>query len=91
LYRDEGKKTKGNKILAKPFTLYHFYEVLRNEEKWKTRGLDVATLSTNATGETTIIDDDTSSNNGKKRSSTPHSVANTRRNTLRCKTLCTII
>jgi hypothetical protein len=34
----------------------------------------------NATSEaTTIIDDDASSDDNKKRSSTPHSVANTRR------------
>jgi hypothetical protein len=57
--------------------------VLGNEEKWKTRGkLDAATIATNATGEATIIDDDASSEEGKKRGSTPHSVANTRRNML---------
>jgi hypothetical protein len=81
MYRDEGKKTKkGNKILAKPFTLHHCYEVLWNEEKWKTCGLDVATLATNETREATIIDDDASSGDSKNRSSTPHSVPNTRRN-----------
>jgi hypothetical protein len=55
LYRDGGKKTKkGNKILGKPFMLNHCYEVLGNEEKWKTRGkLDAATIATNATGEAT--------------------------------------
>jgi hypothetical protein len=57
--------------------------VLANEEKWKTRGkLDAATITTNATGKETIIDDDDSSEEGKKRSSTPHSVTNTRRNVL---------
>jgi hypothetical protein len=44
--------------------------------------LDAATIATNATGKETIIDDDASSEDGKKRSSTPHSVANTRRNAL---------
>jgi hypothetical protein len=46
MYRDEGKKTKkGNKILAKPFMLHHCYEVLENEEKWKTHEkLDTATI-----------------------------------------------
>jgi hypothetical protein len=38
LFRDVGKKNKkGNKILGKPFTMHHCYEVLGNEEKWKTR------------------------------------------------------
>jgi hypothetical protein len=84
MYRDEGKKNKkGNKILGKPFMLHHCYEVLGNEEKWKTRGkLDVATIATNATGEATIIDDNDSSEKGNKRSSTPHSVNNARRNVL---------
>nr|XP_051190157.1 uncharacterized protein LOC127303467 [Lolium perenne] len=82
LFRDVGKKNKkGNKILGKPFTLHHCYEVLGNEEKWKTRGkLDAATMAANATGDATIIDDDDSSDEGKKRSSTPHSVNNGRRN-----------
>jgi hypothetical protein len=57
--------------------------VLGNEEKWKTvKKLDAATIDMNATGEATIIDDDASSEDDKKRSSTPHSVANTRRNIL---------
>jgi hypothetical protein len=63
--------------------------VLRNEEKWKTRGkLDAATMAGNATGDATIIDDDDddSSEEGKKRSSTPHSVNNGRRNVLGRKT-----
>jgi hypothetical protein len=79
-----GKKNKkGNKILRKLFMLHHCYEVLGNEDKWKTRGkLDAATIATNATGEATIIDDDDSSEEGKKRSSTPHSVNNARRNVL---------
>ena len=82
LFRDVGKKNKkGNKILGKPFTLHHCYEVLGNEEKWKTRGkLDAATMAANATGDATIIDDDDSSDEGKKRSSTPYSVNNGRRN-----------
>jgi hypothetical protein len=63
--------------------MHHCYDVLANEEKWKTHGkLDAATIATNATGEATIIDDDDSSEEGKKRSSTPHSVTNTRRNVL---------
>ncbi|KAK1667784.1 hypothetical protein QYE76_055943 [Lolium multiflorum] len=34
LFRDVGKKNKkGNKILGKPFTLHHCYDVLGNEEK----------------------------------------------------------
>jgi hypothetical protein len=75
LYRDEGENTKkGNKILGKAFTLHHCYEVLGNEEKWKTHGLDVGTLAMNATGEATIIDDEDSSDEGKERSITPHSV-----------------
>ena len=88
LFRDVGKKNeKGNKILGKPFTMHHCYEVLGNEEKWKTRGkLDAATMAANATGEATIIDDDDSSDEGKKRSSTPHSVNNGRRNVLGRKT-----
>jgi hypothetical protein len=82
MYRDVGKKNKkGNKILGKPFMLHHCYEVLGNEEKWKTRRkLDAETIATNATGEATIIDDDDSSEEGKKRSMTPHSVNNARRN-----------
>nr|XP_051220971.1 uncharacterized protein LOC127339126 [Lolium perenne] len=82
LFRDVGKKNKkGNKILGKPFTLHHCYDVLGNEEKWKTCGkLDAATMAANATGDATIIDDDYSSDEGKKRSSTPHSVNNGRRN-----------
>ncbi|XP_071683654.1 uncharacterized protein [Lolium perenne] len=82
LFRDVGKKNKkGNKILGKPFTLHHCYDVLGNEEKWKTRGkLDAATMAAHATGDATIIDDDDSSDEGKKRSSTPHSVNNGRRN-----------
>jgi hypothetical protein len=86
MYRDEGKKTKkGNKILANPFILHHCYKVL-GMRKNKTCGkLDAATIATNATGEATIIDDDASSEEGKKRSSTPHSVANTRRNVLEKK------
>jgi hypothetical protein len=80
LYRDEGENTKkGNKILGKAFTLHHCYEVLGNEEKWKTHGLDVGTLAMNATGEATIIDDEDSSDEGKERSITPHSVTNTTR------------
>jgi hypothetical protein len=80
LYRDEGEYTKkGKKILGKAFTLHHCYEVLGNDEKWKTRGLDVGTLAMNATGEETIIDDENSSDEGKKRSITPHSVTNTTR------------
>jgi hypothetical protein len=84
MYRDERKNTKkGNKILAKPIMLHHCYEVLGNEEKWKIRGkLEAATIATNATGEATVIDDDASSEEGKKRSSTPHSVANKKRNVL---------
>jgi hypothetical protein len=52
MYIDEGKKTKkGKQIIAKPFTMHHCYEVLGNEDKWKTRGgLDAATIATNATG-----------------------------------------
>ncbi|KAK1603679.1 hypothetical protein QYE76_027352 [Lolium multiflorum] len=83
LFRDVGKKNKkGNKILGKPFTLHHCYEVLGNEEKWKTRDkMDAATMAANATGDATIIDDDDSSDEGRmKRSSTPHSVNNGRRN-----------
>nr|XP_051211901.1 uncharacterized protein LOC127329421 [Lolium perenne] len=83
LFRDVGKKNKkGNKILGKSFTLHHCYEVLGNEEKWKTRGkMDAATMAANATGDATIIDDDDSSDEGRmKRSSTPHSVNNGRRN-----------
>ncbi|KAK1661087.1 hypothetical protein QYE76_049246 [Lolium multiflorum] len=47
LFRDVGKKNKkGNKILGKPFMLHHCYEVLGNEEKWKTRGkLEAATMA----------------------------------------------
>jgi hypothetical protein len=85
LFRDVGKKNqKGNKILGKPFTMHHCYEVLGNEEKWKTRGkLDVTTMAANATScEATIIDDDDSSEEGKKRSSTPHSVNNARKSVL---------
>jgi hypothetical protein len=41
----------------------------------------------NATGEATIIHDDASSEDSKKRSSTPHSVAKTRRNMLGKKTV----
>jgi hypothetical protein len=85
LFRDVGKKNhKGNKILGKPFTMHHCYEVLGNEEKWKTRGkLDATTMAANATGcEATIIDDDDSSEEGKKRSSTPHSVNNARKSVL---------
>jgi hypothetical protein len=77
MYRDEGKKTKkGKKILAKPFTLHHCYDVLGNEEKWKNRGrVDVPTfLAQQATAAATIIDDDDSSGDDRKRSSTPHSV-----------------
>jgi hypothetical protein len=34
LFRDVGKKNKkGNKILGKPFTMHHCYEVLGNEKK----------------------------------------------------------
>jgi hypothetical protein len=44
--------------------------------------LDAATIATNVTGEATIIDDNDSSEKGKKRSSTPHSITNTRRNML---------
>nr|XP_051197187.1 uncharacterized protein LOC127310564 [Lolium perenne] len=86
--RDVGKKNKkDNKILGKPFTMHHCYEVLGNEEKWKTHGkLDAATMAANATGEATTIDDDDSSDEGKKRSSTPHSVTNARRNVLGRKT-----
>jgi hypothetical protein len=77
------KDQEGQKILANPFTLHHCYEVLGNEEKWKTRGkLDAATIATNATSKATIIDDDASSEDGKNRSSTSHLVANTRRNML---------
>nr|XP_051211072.1 uncharacterized protein LOC127328519 [Lolium perenne] len=84
LFRDVGKKNKkGNKILGKPFTLHHCYEVLGNEEKWKTRvKLEATTMEANATGDATIIDDDDSSDEGKKRSSTPHSVNNGLRNVL---------
>jgi hypothetical protein len=57
--------------------------VLGNEEKWKTHGkLDATTIAMNANGKATIIDDDASSEEGKKRSSTPHLVANARRNML---------
>jgi hypothetical protein len=46
MYRDDEKKTKkGKKILAKPFTLHHSYDVLANEEKWKNLGrVDVPTF-----------------------------------------------
>jgi hypothetical protein len=44
--------------------------------------LDAATIAMNITGEATIIDDNDSSEKGKKRSSTPHSITNTRRNML---------
>jgi hypothetical protein len=77
MYRDEGKKTKkGKKILTKPVTLHHCYDVLGNEEKWKNRGrVDVPTfLAQQATAAATIIDDDDSSGDDRKRSSTPHSV-----------------
>jgi hypothetical protein len=84
LYRDEGKiPRRATKFLASH--LRCIIEVLGNEEKWKTRGLDVGTLAMNETGEATIIDDDTSSDESNKRSSTPHSVANTRRLVLRKK------
>jgi hypothetical protein len=90
LFRDVGKKNKkGNKIFGKPFTMHHCYEVLGNEEKWKTRGkLNAATMAANATvaanatSEATIIDDEDSSDKGKKRSSTPHSMNNARRSVL---------
>jgi hypothetical protein len=62
--------------------MHHCYDVLANEEKWKTRGRqDVPTfLAQQATGEAqqqTIVDDDDSSGDDdrKKRSSTPHSVS----------------
>jgi hypothetical protein len=78
-----GEQERQKKNLGKPFTMHHCYDVLANEKKWKTRGkLDAATITTNATGKETIIDDDDSSEEGKKRSSTPHSVTNTRRNVL---------
>ena len=79
MFRDEGKKTKkGKKILSKPFTLHHCYDVLAHEEKWTKRGrVDVPTfLAQQATVEATIIDDDDSSGDDRKRrSSTPHSVS----------------
>jgi hypothetical protein len=82
-FRDEGKKDKkGKKVLGKTFTLHHCYDVLKDEEKWTNRGkVDVPTmLARQATAEATIIDDDVSSGGeDRKRSSTPHSVANTRR------------
>jgi hypothetical protein len=81
-FRDEGKKDKkGKKLLRKTFALYHCYEVLKNKEKWTNHGKDVPTmLARQANAEATIIDDDISSGGeDRKRSSTPHSVANTRR------------
>jgi hypothetical protein len=82
LFKDKWKKNKkGKKMIGKSFVLHHFYEELGNEEKWKTRDkMGVHTQGMNATAEAaTIIDDDASSDDNKKRSSTPHSVANTRR------------
>jgi hypothetical protein len=59
MFRDVGKKNKkGNNILGNPFMLHRCYEVLGNEQKWKTRGkLDAATMAANATGDATISDD----------------------------------
>jgi hypothetical protein len=82
LFKDQGRKNKkGRKIFGKAFVLHHCYDELGNEEKWKKRdGLDVHTLGMNATAAAaTIIDDDASSDENKKRSSTPHSVAFTKR------------
>ena len=73
----------GRKIFGKSFVLHHCYEELGNEEKWKScDGLDVHNLGMNATEAATIIDDDASSDENKKRSSTPHSVAFTKRSVL---------
>ena len=82
MFKDQGRKDKkGRKILGKPFVLHHCYDEIENEEKWKKcDALDVYTLGMNATAAAaTIIDDDASSDENKKRSSTPHSVAYTKR------------
>lgn len=81
LFKNEGKRNKrGKKITGKSFVLHHCNEELGNG-KWKNRDeMGVHIKGMNATSEaTTIIDDDASSDDNKKRSSTPHSVANTRR------------
>jgi hypothetical protein len=83
IYMGDKKPRRATKLLASH--LCCIIEVLGNEEKWNTRGLDVGTLAMNETGEATIIDDDASSDEVKKRSSTPHSVPNTRRLVLRKK------
>jgi hypothetical protein len=82
LFKDKWKKNKkGKKMIGKSFVLHHCYAELGNEEKWKTRDkMGVHTKGMNATAEAaTIIDDDASSDDKNKRSSTPHSLANTRR------------
>src|SRR4051794_19626843 len=80
LFKDEGEKyKKGRKITGKPFVLHHCYEELANEEKWRVRELDVHAKGMTATEAATIIDDGGSSDDNKKRSSTPHSVAYTKR------------
>jgi mRNA deadenylase 3'-5' endonuclease subunit Ccr4 len=78
LFKDEGKRnTKHKKVPPRTFVFFHCYDILCNEEKWKNReGMEV--LGRKA-AEATMIDVHATSDDDNKRSSTPHSVANTRR------------
>ena len=79
LFKEEGKENKkGKPIAPRTFVFIHCYDLLCNEEKWKSRdGVEV--LSKNAAAEATINLEEDATSDDNKRSSTPHSVANTRR------------
>ena len=79
LFKEEGKKNKrGKPIPPRLFVFFHCYDLLCDEEKWKTRdGVDV--VAQNAAEAIMNLEEDATSGDDNKRSSTPHSVANTRR------------
>ena len=81
MFRGEDKKNKKGKVKkGKAFVLSHFYEKLKDEEKWKKRDI----LEVPSIKEVLNLDEDeASSDSGKRRSPTPTSVnyANPRRPT----------
>ena len=70
LFKDEGKRNrKGKLIPGRLFVFFHCYEVLKDEEKWKTRdGVDVIAKRA---AEAAINLDEGTTDDDNKRSSTP--------------------
>ena len=79
MFRGEDKKTKKGKVKkGRVFLMPHCFEVVKDEEKWKTRGGLEVPKKSKTTIDAVVLDDDDEeegSSDSDKRSPTANSVA----------------